>query len=77
MQPVAVNQRMGLGGDDLDILEPDAFQVGRDHFSGLADIVFVFFGGADAGNAKQIFQLVEKPLLVLARIGNSGRYGCG
>ncbi len=77
MQPVGVNQRMPLGRDDLDILEADALQVGGDHLGGLADIAFVFFGGADAGNAKQVFQLVEKALLILASIGNSGGNGCG
>ena len=44
MQPVGVNQRMSLGGDDLDILEADALQIGSDHLGGLADISFVLFG---------------------------------
>ena len=73
VQPVGVNQRMALGGNDLDILEADALQIVGHHLGGLADIVFVLFGGADAGDAKQIFQLVEKALLVLACVGN----GCG
>ena len=77
MQPVGVNQRMTAGGDDLDILEADALQVGSNHLGGLADIAFVFFGGADAGNAQQVFQFVEKALLIFARVGNSGGYGCG
>ena len=71
VQPVGVNQRMALGGDDLDILKADALQVVGHHLGGLADIVFVLFGGADAGNAKQIFQLVDKALLIFAGVGNS------
>jgi len=58
------------------MLEADALQIGGDHLSGLTDIVFVLFGGADTGNAKQIFKLVEKPLLVLARVGKGRGTGC-
>jgi hypothetical protein len=76
MQPVSVNQRMLLRRDDFHVLEADALQVVRDDLSGLANIVFVLFGGADAGNAKQVFQLVKEALLILASIGNSGGNGC-
>ena len=76
MEPVGVNQGMTLGRNDLNMLEADALQIGGHHLGGLADIVFVLFGSADTGNAKQIFQFVEKALLVLARVGNGRRYGC-
>ena len=76
MQPVGVDQRMALGRDDLNILKADALQIVGHDLSGLADIVFVLFGGADAGNAKQVFQFVEKALLIFASVGNSGGNGC-
>ena len=77
MKPVAINQRMSLGLDDLNVLEADALQIGGHNFGGLAHIVFVLFRSADAGNAQQIFQLFQKALLVLAGIGNCGGNGCG
>src|SRR5664280_1212908 len=70
VQPVRINQGMALRGNDLDMLEADALQIVGHHFGSFADVVFVLFGGADAGDAKQIFQLVEKPFLVLACVGN-------
>ena len=75
MQPVGVHQRMTAGRNDLDILEADALQVGSDHLGGLADIAFVLFGGADAGNAQQVFQFLEKALLVLASVIDGGGNG--
>ncbi len=77
VKPVAVNQRMSLGLDDLDVLEADALQIGGNNFGGLANIVFVLFRGADAGNTQQVFQLVEKALLIVAGIRNGGGNGCG
>ena len=68
MQPVGVNQRMAFGRDDLDMLEADALQIVGHDFGGLANVVFVLFGGADAGNAKQVFQLVEKALLIFTGV---------
>ena len=77
MQPVGVNQRMALGRDDLDMLEADALQIVGHHLGGLANVVFVLFGSADAGNAKQVFQFVKKALLIFAGIRNGGGNGCG
>ncbi|MGD0930583.1 MAG: hypothetical protein ABR902_08035 [Candidatus Korobacteraceae bacterium] len=77
MKPVTVNQRMAFGLDDFDVLETDALQISGNNFGGLAHVVFMLFRGADARNAQQIFQFLEKALLVLAGIGNGGGNGCG
>jgi hypothetical protein len=57
--------------------KPMRFRSAGYNFGGLANVVFVLFRGADAGNAQQVFQLLEKALLVLAGIRNCGGNGCG
>ena len=61
--------------NDFDILEADALQVVGHKFGGLGDVALVLFGGADAGNAQQVFQFFEKALLIFAGIRNSGGNG--
>ena len=54
--------------DDLDVFKTDALEFGSHHLGSFADIVFVLFGGAHAGNAQQIFQFLEEALLIFAGI---------
>ena len=74
MQPVGINQRMSLGRDDLDVLHADAPQLAGHVIRRPLDIGFVLRQGADAGNAQQVFQFIQKTLLVLA--GKSYGWRC-
>ena len=55
------------------MLEADALEVAGDHVSGLQDVGLVFFGGADAGNAEEVFELLKKALLIFAGVGDGSR----
>ena len=72
MQPVGINKRMSLGGDDLNIFHADAAQFAGYVVGGLFNVGLVFFEGADAGNAKEIFEFVQETLLITA-----GKIDCG
>ena len=52
------------------MLEADALEIAGDHVGGLEDVAFVFFGGADAGDAEEVFEFLEKALLVFAGVGD-------
>src|SRR6266568_431655 len=73
VQPVGINQRMSLGRDDLDVLHADAPQLASHVIRRPLDIGFVLRQGADAGNAQQVFQFIQKTLLVLAGKSDGGR----
>ena len=49
------------------------FSSSGDHLGGLQNVGLVLFGGADAGDAEQVFQLLEKALLIFAGVGNGWR----
>ena len=66
VQPVGVDERMALGGDDFDVLHADAAQFVGDEVGGFLNVGLVFVEGADAGNAEKIFEFVEKTLLIIA-----------
>ena len=70
MQPVGVDQRVSLGGDDLDIFQADGAHLVSDEGGGALHIVFMLRQGADAGNAEQVFEFTEKALLVFFCVSN-------
>ena len=73
MEPVAVNEWMALGRNDLDVFHADAAQFVRDKVGGLLDVRRVLFEGAYAGNAEKIFEFVQEALLIVAGKINCGR----
>ena len=72
VQPVGVDERMSLGGDDLDILHADAAQFVGHEVGGFLHVGLVLVERADAGNAEKIFEFVQKTLLIIA-----GKIDCG
>ena len=58
MQPVGIKQRMTLGGYDLDVFHSDAAQLVGHKFCCLLHVAFMFFEGANAGNAEESFEFV-------------------
>ncbi len=66
MQPFGVDEGMALGGDDLDVFHADAAQVGGHVIGGFLNVGLVLFESADARNAEEIFQFVQKALLITA-----------
>ncbi len=76
VQPVGVEERMAGGLDDLDIIHADAAQFVGDKIGGLLDVGFVLVEGADAGNAEEIFEFLDKAGLVGTReINCRGSHG--
>src|SRR5262249_38268614 len=72
VQPVGIDQRMSLGGDDLHVFHTSGAQAASDELSSATNVIFVLGRGAHAGNAEQVFQLAQESLLVLLREGNGG-----
>jgi hypothetical protein len=68
VEPIAIDQWVALGLDDLDILEANAVEFVGDELGSLANVVPMFFFGADAGNAKEIFEFFEEPGLIVASV---------
>src|SRR5271166_3403391 len=66
VQPVGVKQGMSLGRNDLDVVHPDAAQLGGHKFCRFLDVAFMFIERADAGNAEQGLKLVKKTRLIIA-----------
>ena len=66
MQPIGVDKRMALGRNDLDIFHADSAQVVGYEVRGLLNVGFMLVERADAGDAKKIFEFVEKTLLIIA-----------
>ena len=56
---------MPLGGDDLDIVHPNAAQFGGNKFCRLQHIALMFIERADAGDAEKRLQFVEKTRLII------------
>ena len=73
MQPVGVDERMSLGGDDLDILHADAAQLVGHVVGGFLNVGLVLFERADAGNAEKIFEFIQETLLITASKIDCGR----
>ena len=55
VQPVGVDEGMSFGGDDLDVFHADAAQFVGHVVGGFLYVGLVFFEGAYAGDAEQIF----------------------
>ena len=72
MQPIGIDQRMSLGGDDLDIFHSDAAQFAGHIIRCFLNIRFMFSERTHAGNAEKIFKFVQEALLVTA-----GKIHCG
>ena len=72
VQPIGVNERMSLGGNDLDILHVDTAQFVCDIIGGFLNVGLVFLERANAWNAKKVFEFVQKTLLVA-----TGKIDCG
>src|SRR5439155_5638784 len=69
--PVSVDQRMTLSRNDLDMLQADSSHLGSHKVRGLLHIGLVLSQGTDTGDAKQILQLGQKPLLITTGIIHS------
>src|SRR5579862_4720166 len=78
VQPIAIDQRVAGGRNDLDILDAGAFQAIGDEVGGSLDVGLVLGQCADAGDAEKILELFEQARLVLLykRIGGL-RHGRG
>jgi hypothetical protein len=61
---------MSGGRDDLDVLESDPLEITGDHICGLQDVGLVFFGGADTGDAEEVFELLKEALLIFASVSD-------
>jgi hypothetical protein len=64
MQPVCINQRVSGGLDDLDILQLRGVQAGSHKLRGSLDVWNVLGKRADAGDAEEVLQLGEQPVLI-------------
>src|SRR5690348_12701010 len=68
---------MAICRDYFHILHADAAQIARHKLGGVPDIIFMLWSRAHTGNAKQVFQLSKKSLLVLLCKSNCGRCHTG
>jgi hypothetical protein len=57
---------MSFGGDDLDIVQPDAAQLSGHKFCCLLHVAFMFIERGDAGDTEKSLELVEKTGLIIA-----------
>ena len=73
VQPVGIDQRMALGRNGFDVLQPDAPKFGGHELGRLLHVGLVLLQRADAGDAEQVFQFVEETLLIAAGIIDCGR----
>ncbi len=78
VQPIAIDQRIAIGRNDLDMLDAGVFQAIGDEVGGSLDVGLVLGQSADAGDAEKILKLFEEAGLVLLdkRIGGL-RHGRG
>ena len=60
VQPVGIHQRMSFGRDDFDVFDADAAQFVGHEVGRFLHVGFVLVQGADAGDAKKIFQFVRE-----------------
>ena len=67
VEPIGIKKRMSLGGDHFDIVHADAPQFVGDKIGGLLHIRFVLVKRADAGNAEEVLQLIDKAGLIGTR----------
>src|SRR5256885_9408087 len=75
MEPIAINQRMAVSLNHLHVLQADATHLRGEKICGAFDVALMLRKSADAGNAKEVFQLGKKSRLILPRVFNSrGRH---
>ena len=72
VEPVAINERIARGGDDLDIFNAGTAQTFSDKMRGCGDVRLVFGERADAGDAEEVLQLLKEAVLVLLDKGIGG-----
>ena len=65
MQPIRVDQRVLRGGNDLDIFEAGRLHAVGDELRGAQDVGDMLGQSADAGDAKEGLELVQKARLIL------------
>jgi hypothetical protein len=65
VEPVAINERITRGGDDVDILHAGTAQTFGHEMRGAGDVRLVFGKRADTGDAEELLQLFEEAVLVL------------
>jgi hypothetical protein len=76
MQPVGIEKRMALGGEDLDVFHADAAEFVGHEVRGSLDVGLVFFERADTGDAEKILEFTEETLLIIAgKINCRRRHG--
>ncbi len=72
MQPVRIYQRMARGSDNLDVLQTRSRQTGRHELRRALNVGGMIGKSADAGDAKELLQLVEETVLVFLNENTSG-----
>ena len=70
--PFAIDEGVALRLDDLDLVEADLFEGASEEFGGPLDVLLVLGEGADAGDAQEVFELVEVVGAVGVGVGEGG-----
>ena len=75
MEPVAVDDRVAFGLGDLDVLDADVTQVGRDPVGSRLTIRAVFGQRRDAGDAEELLVGLEPRVAAVVEEGLDGGVG--
>ena len=65
VQPIAIDERIARGGNDLDVFQARAAQAFGHKLRGGSDVGLVLGKRADAGDAEEILEFFEQAVLVL------------